>query len=608
MGNCATSTTSTGPPEAPRARGGKAQPKASRNPNSVRNMSIGELKRELRAKNVDMKGMIEKEDLVQAVLTARGAKPKPVPRKSTPNYDLRSAPPKKKSAAAVPGRCAPPVNNKKPNQHLPRKTQGKIPKAGSNDVKPKPGYFHQQVRIDPAKWKFEEIRFNGSSSYSKVGREERVNGPVQQGMEEMRKHPSKYVSLWYQTNVKDWPAKNQQYTLIHREGTEGYQPMGVSPSGRFSCVFIKYERCTAFPNNELPLQFRDRYTDTMSYLGRRLHSAKNKPLMPGRGMGLGDAPDLKIIGDVDPSDIHQGSVGDCWLLSAISALAEFDGAVKQLFRKTPNLDRMPLDGPNKYIVSLYDLSSWREVDVVIDERLCVQSNGRLLGAAPSEDGELWVCYLEKALAAHCGGWDKIKGGQCTHGWALMTGCKHQYTVRKNKATGKYACYAKYNSLTGRWSRHANSPHDCEQAVWQVAWPDVGGGGTQELTQEELFLRMCAWDDENYIVGASVDGVSDKNRTDGMVNNHAYSVIEAHDDVAGTPIDLFKVRNPWGKGEIENGEFDDDGPGWNRWPQVKRALKPVVADDGIFYLTKKEFFHHFSTIYLSASNMSEFLED
>ena len=40
-----------------------------------------------------------------------------------------------------------------------------------------------------------------------------------------------------------------------------------------------------------------------------------------------------------------------------------------------------------------------------------------------------------------------------------------------------------------------------------------------------------------------------------------------DNVAGTDIDLVKMRNPHGQGEITNGEFDDDGPGWTRYPQV-----------------------------------------
>ena len=67
-------------------------------------------------------------------------------------------------------------------------------------------------------------------------------------------------------------------------------------------------------------------------------------------------------------------------------------------------------------------------------------------------------------------------------------------------------------------------------------------------------------------------------------------------------------NQQGKGEIEDGEFDDDGPGWDKYPQIKKKLNPVVADDGIFWVTKQEFFDLFQTIYLSASNMTEFLED
>lgn len=57
-----------------------------------------------------------------------------------------------------------------------------------------------------------------------------------------------------------------------------------------------------------------------------------------------------------------------------------------------------------------------------------------------------------------------------------------------------------------------------------------------------------------------------------------------------------------------GEFDDDGPGWDRYPQIKKLLNPVIADDGIFWVTKNEFFQYYQTIYLSASDMTEFLED
>eukprot|EP00977_Amphora_coffeiformis_P017744 scaffold5885_cov201-Amphora_coffeaeformis.AAC.22 len=464
--------------------------------------------------------------------------------------------------------------------------------------------------LDPKQWKLSELKFGGSTSFESVGEQEKVSGQsIQEAINMFNANPHKYVALFFQSSMLDWPPEQHQYTLVHREGTAGFKAVGVEPKGWMTMYKYDFERLPAYKNNELPLKARDKHTDNMTFGGKKLHSKKNPPIMPGRGMGVGDTPLLKVIGDVDPSDIHQGSVGDCWLLSAISALAEFDGAIKHLYRKTPNLDQMPhADRPNMYTITLWDLKTWKEVDIVVDERLCAAPDGRLLASKPSEDGELWVCYIEKAIAIHAGGWDKLVGGQCTHAWALMTGCKHQYLIQKNPTTGKYQCFGRYNSNEGRWARHANSPHDGELGMWPTSWPEVGGGGEEELTQDELFLRLVAWDKVNYIVGAGTGGESDKNSTDGLVDNHAYSVIESHDNVAGTGIGLLKVRNPWGTGEIENGEFDDDGPGWDKYPQIKRELKPVVADDGIFYVTKEEFFKMYSTIYLSASDMTEFLED
>jgi len=49
-------------------------------------------------------------------------------------------------------------------------------------------------------------------------------------------------------------------------------------------------------------------------------------------------------------------------------LQSFDGAIKKLFRKTKDLDKMPFaDGRvNFYTITLYDLETWEEVDYVID--------------------------------------------------------------------------------------------------------------------------------------------------------------------------------------------------------------------------------------------------
>jgi hypothetical protein len=143
---------------------------------------------------------------------------------------------------------------------------------------------------------------------------------------------------------------------------------------------------------------------------------------------------------------------------------------------------------------------------------------------------------------------------------MMTGCRNQFLITKNPKTRKYICCAKYNPNEQKWSEHTNSSHDSDQACWRVDWPNVGGGGDAnlELTEDELFQKVILWDENNYLIGAGTDGSSDKNTTNGVVDNHAYSIIDSRQDICGTGIDLLLVRNPWGKGgEIENGTYVGD---------------------------------------------------
>jgi len=300
-------------------------------------------------------------------------------------------------------------------------------------------------------------------------------------------------------------------------------------------------------------------------------------------------------------------VGDCWLLSAMSALAEYDGAITKIFNGC-DPKSMPTDGDNKYVVNLFDLATWQRVQVVVDERLCSTPDGSgLLGCLPSKSGELWACYVEKAIAAHCGGWDKISGGQCTHAWRLLLGEKNTYTFKDSDGQG-FGCFGTFNPNDNEWEPCANSPHEGFQGLWPMEWPEVGGGGSLDmrLSRNEMFERMCAWDDENYIMSAGTIAGSDSNDTDGIVDGHAYTILDCVNDVAGTEFDLIKVRNPWGKGEFQSGKWDDDGPGWDQYPQVKAALKPLGIDDGIFWLDKNEFFEHFTCVYVCAKDMTGFL--
>lgn len=90
-------------------------------------------------------------------------------------------------------------------------------------------------------------------------------------------------------------------------------------------------------------------------------------------------------------------------------------------------------------------------------------------------------------------------------------------ITQNPKTGKYKCFSKYHPIEKRWVKHGNSPHDGDPNSYPSAWPKLGGGGDMELelSQDDLFKRMVAWDQQNYIVGAGTKGTSDKHSTGGL---------------------------------------------------------------------------------------------
>lgn len=77
------------------------------------------------------------------------------------------------------------------------------------------------------------------------------------------------------------------------------------------------------------------------------------------------------------------------------------------------------------------------------------------------------------------------------------------------------------------------------------------------------------------------------------------------NICGSGIDLLLIRNPWGEGgDIKNGQFTRFGDCWEKYPKIQKELNPAMEDNGLFWVTKEEFFHYFPTIYLCAFNMTK----
>eukprot|EP01034_Spumella_vulgaris_P035448 gene35448-43707_t len=99
---------------------------------------------------------------------------------------------------------------------------------------------------------------------------------------------------------------------------------------------------------------------------------------------------------IDPSDIRQGALGDCWFLCAIAAMTEFPELVENLF---PVHDVNEAGGP------IYS-----------------RCNGN----------ELWVLLLEKAYSKLCGSYEAIKSGWAYEGMMDLTGAPYK-TIRLDDA-------------------------------------------------------------------------------------------------------------------------------------------------------------------------------
>ncbi|CAK0829161.1 unnamed protein product [Prorocentrum cordatum] len=449
---------------------------------------------------------------------------------------------------------------------------------------------------DPGKWKF-QVRMGHQIACGGTHRAPVLAESIQAAVEMMRTAPYKYFGCVYPQEGYSFAPR-----LYLRSSGARYivTSVGVAQPEAYRVITPEY-----VPLSEEVRVDPDEHTDGIlaTYRGSTL-----SPRCPGRRQGVCDAPGCVVYSLPDPSDISQGLVGDRWLLSAISALAEFDGAIRRLFAKTDDLLQLPCDEFNRYTVTLYDLRTWNAVEVVVDERLLWDDEyGCLFGCSPTPAGELWPCVLEKAIAAHCGGWDKIDGGSCVHAWRILTGCRDACQILLDR-DGLYRCYGKYKADEGRWAELENSPHDGDQQLHKAGWPEVGGGGDvgQGISADALFAKLCAWVEAGFLFSCQSHRSASR-AASGVMDTHAYSVIGVIQGAGGSHFDMIKVRHPDGSGDLPCGiwSVNHDGFGWEEHPEVHEACGCPEAGGNVAWMQREDFFDAFYAFNLAPISMHDF---
>ena len=247
---------------------------------------------------------------------------------------------------------------------------------------------------------------------------------------------------------------------------------------------------------------------------------------------------------IDPSDIKQGVLGDCWFMSALATIAERPSLVERLFitkEFNPN---------GVYRVKLCKNGEW--ISVTVDDYFpCFPLGGPIFSR--NHGNELWALILEKAYAKLHGSYFALRGGYSSEALLDLTGCP---TL----------------SLTF-------DDDDVKNRIESASfWEEVK-----------------TYEDEGYLLSVSTPGEDrwadqgwvDDEENSGLSPGHSYTILQVREYKQHR---LVCLRNPWGNFEWKG----DWGQSSNLWTdEIKQAIKPNLAgDDGSWWMCYEDMLKNF----------------
>ncbi|XP_058482306.1 calpain-5-like isoform X2 [Solea solea] len=292
-----------------------------------------------------------------------------------------------------------------------------------------------------------------------------------------------------------------------------------------------------------------------------------------------------FVDGISTRDLHQGSLGNCWMVAAISCLASEPSLWKKVIPDHEDQEWNPkrLD----LYAGIFHYRFWRFgrwVDVVVDDCLPVSGDGVLLFCRSATPREFWSALLEKAYAKLNGCYEALEGGNTAEALIDFTGGVSEPLSLDREALVLQSDHRRtfFQTLT--------KAHECKSLI------------TCSIRPAE---------------GETVESVLDC----GLVRGHAYGItavkrLRLGDKKTGRVSRLFMVRmrNPWGT--------TDWTGAWSQsftisallslsllalhapcrsqeWQQMSRADREKmglnVRDVGEFWMDFEDFCHYFTDV-------------
>lgn len=263
-----------------------------------------------------------------------------------------------------------------------------------------------------------------------------------------------------------------------------------------------------------------------------------KPVDPGSHWHL-------FAKNVGAADVAQGIIGDCWLMSSISALAEFRKG-RYIRALLPKQSEICAQGV--YLVRLFLAGAWREI--LLDDRFpCAGGeNDYATHAAYAQlrRRQLWAGLIEKAYAKACGSYEALSGGREEEALTALTG---------------YPCW-----------EFTMAPGDFDS---EALWTEL------KVAKKAGFLLTCT---------SRAD--SQAMQLVGLVDQHAYAIVDILQ--LKNKVRLVKLRNPQGDAPERTwmGNWSHKSDKWT--PKLRETLGYDQKSEqlGIIFMSFQDFQHYF----------------